>query len=835
MKSIWTLTFFAIGVFSLNFLPELPQSWVFIPGGLLISAAGFRSRQWWMIALVVGMVFGWFQAKSFQSSLLPESLNNRTLVLTGEVTSNPQRQGRSLKFDFLIESADLIEGGLVEERAVEEAKATKGSSANGNKDANKADTNLIEISGTHSFERTQPVHWMPGKTRLSFYGQEDLVVGERLTLRAKLKRPHGLMNPGLFDYQQWLVGKGYGATGYVREIDERHEYSDGAWTAVHRWRAHLVNKLREAGLPHWQIQAALLVGDRSDVESNHMDLFVRTGTIHLMVISGLHIGFIAGLGYFLGLTLGRCLSMVTGINAVYLASATSMLLATAYGVAAGLSMPTQRALIMLAALLLPRLILLRTFNWWGLSLALAVVAAVDPRAVLTTGFWLSYAAVVLIFISMRPGSRQDSHEGDGVARGNDFVRGPVLALLKIQCIFLIGFSGWVLLFQGQVQVQSLPANLVAVPLTGLLIVPMEFFGLLLHEIHPSWGNALWSWAGGLIDFQIWYLQWLDSNIDLGIVRPWASSSGSSAVTSWVGVLLAVAAMVVVSNLKLAWRFAALAIVMLIFWFKPNSPYALEIRVFDVGQGLAVLVRQPGYTLLYDTGPRFSGNFDAGADIILPSLRHLEISRLDDLVISHPDEDHIGGMSAVLDGIQVERLWIGRKARFPVPRSSQPCLAGKQWTVNGVVFHFLHPFELDHPEGHIDRRSDNDRSCVLLIEFGGQRVLLPGDISTQAEVDIVRKSNLPGPFTLVVAPHHGSKSSSSPLFVSRTQPQFLVFSSGYLNRFGHPHAQVQARYLRQGAQTLGTAELGMIRFLWRTQTEKPEIIVESSRRRFWWQQ
>jgi competence protein ComEC len=234
---------------------------------------------------------------------------------------------------------------------------------------------------------------------------------------------------------------------------------------------------------------------------------------------------------------------------------------------------------------------------------------------------------------------------------------------------------------------------------------------------------------------------------------------------------------------------------------PVRPPGLRVVVMDVGQGLAVLVQTADHALVYDAGPAFA-SADAGRSVIVPTLRRFGIARLDTLLISHGDADHLGGASTLL--AQFPEAELIAPERYGLnSRRYRRCVAGMEWHWEGVRFRILHP-------GRGENWSDNDGSCVLLVQSGGVAILLPGDIERRAEGHLVSRARLAA-VDLVIAPHHGSQSSSSPAFVGATRPRFIVFSAGYLNRWGFPHAGVAHRWTDAGACPLITGENGALVF------------------------
>lgn len=787
MKQIFVLLIFSIGVFAPNFFSKIP-SLVFLG---VFSAASlvlfYRFRQIWLIGLALGLIYGSLSASTFNDSILPESLNNQVFSIAGRIQGIPTRNDRIWRLEFIPEAIDLT---------AEQIAFYKSDS------------------------------YLPKKIRLSYYGnpEKPFVSGEWLSLEAKLKRPHGLMNFGLFDYQRWLIGQSYSATGYIKKLVNRSG-PKGSLAAVDAYRSYLSNFIEHSGVRHSGVQSALIVGDRQGISLELMELFVETGTVHLMVISGLHIGFVAAIGFFLSrwaislIAVTRIWSPINSLNSVRWASICALFFAFCYSAAAGFSIPTIRALVMLAAILLPKVFYLKASPWWGLCLALALVALIEPRAVLQNGFWLSFCAVVLIFISIK--WQGNSIESSRI-KGN-----PVFSLMRIQLIFLFGFSTTLLMIQGQINLASFLANMIAVPMTGLIIVPLEMLAVLLFQIKAEYAVLIWDMAGRVIELEIWLLELLNKHFEFVLVR--------TSIPIYLGVMAAIAGLMFFGLSKHHHRAVAIACILPAFVPLPAKESLLEVRVFDVGQGLSLLVRQPGYSLIYDLGPRFSDSFDSGANILVPSLSQIGINQIDDLIISHPDSDHIGGYKGLVAKKPASRVWIGRKSENTRIAHESACIAGRNWQVGAVMYEFISPVS-DDPGP--DTESDNDRSCVLKITLGQQVILLPGDISAGVERILAREQRfvrgVDDSVVLLIAPHHGSKTSSSEELIESAAPEYVVFSAGYMNRFGHPHVDVVNRYKQSGAKIYSTFKEGMIRFTWNDVNEPAVIKTEAEQRIFWWQ-
>ncbi len=635
--------------------------------------------------------------------------------------------------------------------------------------------------------------------RLSWYYGPQLEVGQNWAVTARLKRPRGFVNPRSFDYAAWLLSQEIMATGYIKE-GVRQQRASATWSGLEQLRKTLPQRLFDGQPQSQPFFRALLLGDMGQISADQWRVLQRTGTIHLMAISGLHVGLVAAIGYFVGWLLVRglaCVGLTRGnlwLSRLLPPIAASGL-AFGYSALAGFSIPTQRAMVVVALANLALLMGAKMNPLRLLALACILVLLTSPLAPTQTGFWLSFVAVLVLIVGF----------GGRVERLH-----PVSSLIRAQWLLAVGLVGPLLGVGQIISVVGPVANLIAVPLVSVFIVP----GLLLAALFSLISPLL---AGGIIHLldKLFALLWqylsLLSDATLALWWPaFPTTSGLIAVaacgslfvllprglyTRWLGVFLLGLALLAP---------------------RPPDP-SLRISVVDVGQGLAVWVHTPGYNLLYDTGPVFSADFDAGSRIVVPYLRTQGVHRLDTLIVSHGDNDHSGGLAGVLGNMPVEQLWLGDPIA-PFSRG-KPCVQGQLWQRGDVRFEMLWP----PPQSAY---TDNNNSCVLLLKLGQHNILLTGDIEKEVERRLLAEGRVPDKLTLVIAPHHGSKTSSSEGFVSSTQAQAVVFSAGYQSRFGHPHPDVVERYRRVDAQQFNTGEQGAISFQW--DSPESEFRVETAR-------
>ncbi len=593
--------------------------------------------------------------------------------------------------------------------------------------------------------------------------------GERWRVQAKVRAPWSMRNPGGFDYERWLLARRVDGTGYVRGAELLG--SGPAANTLQTVRAQLGARI-DAESRHPGIARALTLGDARHIGQAVWSLLRDTGTVHLLVVSGLHVGIAASFALLLTALLVRCLPGATAyLPAARCARAGGVLGAAAYVVLVGFDVPVTRALCMAAVAGIAVLASRRLGAWQCYCVALAVTLAGVPLAPLEHGFWLSFGAVgvlLLRFSNVRCAPR-------GMA--------PVRTLAQAQSALFIGMFPLLAAFTGQWAWVAPVANAVAVPLVSIAIVPP----LLAHAFLPVQYVARWSLRVG--DHAVTML--------LELLQMLAVPAVALAEQPLALVLLCIAAAAAwLLPLPRRWR-----VMLLPALAAPLAPAGsplpegvFRVHVLDVGQGSAAIVETRESTLLFDAGARYPSGFDIGERVVLPALAQLPRRQLDRLVVSHPDNDHAGGAEAVR-GVHGDALLI----------DSDGCHAHPAWQQDGVRFRFL-----THPRIR-QATSDNDRSCTLLVESGHARALLTGDTSARYETFIVRQAG--GPVDLLLAPHHGSISSSSPGFVSRLSPGVVVFSAGRGNRYKHPHAQVVARFRRAGSRLFVTHEHGMLR--WRS--------------------
>ena len=650
-------------------------------------------------------------------------------------------------------------------------------------------------------ERTlTPRAHVPRHIYLSTYRDknDELVevhAGERWQLTVRLKRPHGSSNPQGLDFEAWALENQLRAVGYVyaKGINQMVDALAEGYRMT-AWREDIAERFRTTlgDAPYAGVLIALAIGEQRGIPAAQWQIFTRTGINHLVSISGLHITLLSSMGFFLCYHLWRRSTRLTlRLPARKAAAVFALLVALGYAWLAGFAVPAQRTVYMVGAVALALWLNRRFSIGQILSLALLVVLLLDPWAVLAPGFWLSFSAVALIFFVTA--HRLTETPKNAWAR---WVWQPVREYFSVQWAMTIGLIPLLLAMFQQISLVSPLANAVAIPVVSLLVVPLTLLGAAL-----PWDAPLWAAHA--------VLEWLMRGLTLLNELPQAVwTQHAPPVWSIVLGIVGVVWMLLPRGFPARWLGAIWLLPM--FLNAPEAPAAGQVRlvVFDVGQGLAVAVQTRQHALLYDAGADFNSESDSGKRVIVPNLRAMGVAELDGMVLSHDDNDHVGGADSVLQAMPVG--WIRTSmsqaaVQADFERDGQPCLAGQHWEWDGVQFDFLHPAATDT----MADAQGNEQSCVLRISSGNQHILLVGDIEKQAEVRLLTEHAAQLPATLLVAPHHGSKTSSGEAFVAKVLPEYVVFTVGYRNRFGHPRAEVLQRYLDSGAEVLRSDQHGAI--------------------------
>ncbi len=660
-------------------------------------------------------------------------------------------------------------------------------------------------------ERVEPARCRgPERVQLAYYGDARLAPGQRWRLQVRLKRPWGQVNPAASSRQAWYAQAGLDATGSVTSRPpQRLGASDALDAAHHRLRAKVSQALARLPLAGdtAAVLAAVTVADRSGLDAGLWRVFQRFGVTHMLVISGLHIGLVAGLGFALGRGLGWPAGRLGAIRgASFLPGGVALLCAAGYSALAGFSLPTQRALAMLVCIVAAGWAGRLAGSWRNLWLAAAVVLGLNPLAGLGSGFWLSCLAVACLLWQAQ------------WRAGASFWR-TALRTHLFMSLAMLPLSSW---WFGGASLVAAPANLLLVPLLGLYVIPLALLGTGLLLLESAWALPLWRAAAWPLDYLLPAGRLVVANHADGLYRFLNPGPMANLLAA-----LAVGAAVIPG----AWRARLWAPVLLMPLLLPPrmavtaTPEAVHLLFLDVGQGTSVLVYDRDHALLYDTGGGVPGVYSQAENVLLPLLRSRGIRRLDTLVLSHGDADHSAGLRPLQRALPVDRLWVGADLAY-LPGAAT-CIAGKaQSWGRAVRWRVLAPAA----ERGLTR---NNGSCVLQLWIHGRAVLLSGDIDVDRERTLVRRWGPALRSDWLLAAHHGSRSSSSHALLKTVRPAHVVFSHGYANHFGHPHAAVLARFGGYGARRWSTARHGAIELVLEP-AAAPRIITHRQRQARYWQ-
>lgn len=608
-------------------------------------------------------------------------------------------------------------------------------------------------------------------------------LGQQWRFQVKLKRPHGMSNPAGFDVIQHWWSQQIMATGYVRGKDPQQSLLTETSNVITKLRQHLLDAMQTVAT-QTKLSGfipALTLAERSGIEQSQWQLLRSTGTSHLMAISGLHVGMVALWAFVCIRFIWVSVPFLTQfIAADRIAALAACLLAGFYSLLAGLSLPTMRALIMLCVVMLAVFLKRRIRPGYALAWALLMVLLFDPIAVLSPSFVLSFSAVSLIGFVMTGRVSEQSWWS---------------AWWRLQGAITLGLLPFNLHYFQQVAVYSVLANFFAIPLVTFWILPASLLGCLGLPFKLS--SVCWQ-------FSLKGLQLLWWGLSKVALLPHAIWHPASLPLNLQGLLLIALLIALLPRGFPARYLSSFALLPLVFWHSPRPAEAsVKLTLLDVGQGLATVIETQKHVLVFDTGARFSSEFNMGSAVVVPYLRSVGYHQIDTLLVSHGDNDHAGGADAILQSLTVNTFYTSVPYRWPTLAST--CRAGQHWQWDGVKFRVLYPRHHDLGEG-------NDSSCVVQISIGQQAILLTGDIEKQAEKRLLSYTHHQLRSTVLIAPHHGSKTSSSWSFLHAVNPQWVLISVGKRNRYHLPNKKILQRYHQLGGKIIQTSEAGAVTLL-----------------------
>jgi len=730
---------FLTGIVVLAFYPGSPGVELLMAVPLVILMV-LKPRWRFLLLLPLGFAWAWWYAQANLDHQLPSNLEGKDILLQGVVVTLPKSDKKSVRFGVEIQSGR---------------------------------------------QGTRELTDLPHLVRLGWYrtGMRP-GAGEKWQFLVRMKRPHGMHNPGGFDYEGWLFRNGYGATGYVRpsKLNKKLAEPNGL-NRLHAWRQSIAEQIVSSidDVEAAGILAALAVGDRRGISRFQWELLTATGTNHLVAISGLHIGLVAAMVFFVSRRLwGLSTFCVVKAPAPIVAAVFASIAALVYAGLAGFSLPTLRALVMLAVVM--GAILLRTpvkpIN--GIVIAALAVLGPDPMAALAPGFWLSFGAVVVLFYGL------SGRIGRSKAPSS---------WMQAQWVVALGLSPLLLLMFRQTSIVSPLANALAIPLIGLIVVPLVLLATLLMLATPVPLDWIWWLPEKLVLLALHLLGYLSDLPGAVWYQPIADG--------WVFLFTLAGTALVLAPRGLPGRWLASFMFLPIVLVRPPTPLQGEVwmDVLDVGQGLSVVIRTSEHNLLYDTGPGYGKSFNAGSAAVVPYLRANGISKLDRLILSHGDNDHAGGLASVVDAIPIDEILTGSPERVS-DFNPITCTSENSWEWDNVRFRIIYPPPFANLKG-------NHATCVLLVESEYGNLLIPGDIEKKDEAWLLQNAAEALQASVLIAPHHGSKTSSTPNFLAAVNPTSVVFSAGYRNRFKLPAAEVVERYRLFDSEIWNTARHGAV--------------------------
>jgi len=742
---------FVVGVFCLqqvSTLPSLYWACLILPIAFFAYQLRFSSRiqqaSKAALCLLTSLMLGFFWAAGFATvrmvDALPHAWESRSIELTGVVATLPELTQRGERFQFDVDHV-LTKGATVPRHI------------------------SLVFYPAGSWDEVP-----------AFPRAAQFRAGERWRLTVRLKRPHSTQNPHVFDFESLMLANNIRATGSIKAKAKNEKLQDFVWRPQYVIE-HLreLAKLRIAHVltdkQYLGVVQALVMGDDSAITFDDWQVFLRTGTSHLMSISGLHITMLSGLAFALvSFVWRRVPQLASRLPTRKAAVVVGALTALSYSLIAGFSVPTQRTLYMLTVFAIALWSGRQLVMTQVLAFAVLVVVLLDPWAVVSAGFWLSFGAVAMISYAL--GGRVGQPHWFKVA-------------VQTQWAVTVGMVPLLLMMFHQASMISLVANAFAIPLISFVVTPLALLGSFLPidaALNLSY-QALWLCMEAL--------KWLNQLPN----AVWQQHT--PAMWTLLPAVVGVVWVLLPRGVPMRWLGLVGFLPMLLIAAPRPAHGEMRITVLDVGQGLSVLVQTATRAFLYDAGPKYSQQSDAGARIVVPFLQGEGISALDGLMVSHDDNDHSGGMDSLL--AQMPVTWLASSLpdsrKYSTPVNKMRCFAGQQWVWDDVRFHVLFPTLESYEDSSI---KDNNRSCVIKISNSAGSLLLVGDIEKQAEFQLVDSSADGLKSDILVAPHHGSKSSSTKVFIDAVQPKHTVFTAGYLNRFKHPAPKVVARYQDAGS-------------------------------------
>lgn len=667
---------------------------------------------------------------------------------------------------------------------------------------------VVDVGAVRGRGRSGPAH---GKVLLQVrHAERPWMQGDEIRGWLRLRRPRNFGNPGEFDYERHLARRAIRVTAFLyRDAEvERRAAQERSIRAA--WRSGVAELFaRRAGGDEGRLLAALVLGMGASLPAALRESFAQAGVSHILAVSGLHVGFVAAVAYGgIRWLLTRSEWLMLRFVVPRLAAALTLVPVLLYAGIAGSNVATGRAVLM-ASLVFGSVLVDRQRNL-AVALALAAVAAIalTPGVTADVSFQLSFAAVAALLVAIERFQRWWPEWEEATLLRLQPRRAWLLRLLATYAVVsaaaLIATSPLVAYHVNRVSLAAPIANLLVTPILGSLVVPLGLTAALAYPLSETFAGGLVGAASPLISLSVYLVQ--------GIAAVPGSSFRTTTPGWWMlGALYLAGAMVLLGGRRA--RRAGLAIACaglalpgvghLGAWLGPRE---LRVTFLSVGQGDGAVVELPGGgVMVIDGGGLANSTFDVGERVVAPYLWQRGIARVDVLVVSHPDWDHFGGLRFLAENFRPREVWVGdggvdtaswRQFAAAVEGSGAawvPVRRGDRWDLGGVDFRVLWP-----PVGAGDLRP-NDRSVVMMVEYAGERILLPGDAEARSEAALVALEGTRLQSRILKAPHHGSATSSSPAFIDAVAAETVVVSAGSYNRYGLPNRDVLRRYRRAGAR------------------------------------
>ena len=752
-SSYFVLSCFIFGNALTLFQGELFSWWGLLSASVLCVVLAIRWRYMISIAaLVLGVFCASAQFSLHQESILPSQWERKEIGLTAQIMGLPKRRGRDVSFRAKVVGQDTSP----------------------------------ELAG------------LLGKyLQLSCYRcPHTFNAGDVWRLSVRLKRPHGYASDGAFDYEKYLFRHQLVAKGYLRlKLDNtllapakpnlnflRLSIKERVYKLLNESVSNAsAEPVNGVGL---SVITALSIGDKSGFSAQQRQVLQDSGLSHLFAISGLHIGLVFATVMFVAKYLFSLYPLLfERIPRPYLCLVPAASAAIVYAGLAGFAVSTQRALLMLSVFMLTRLLVRDVSLLKVLLISAAILLAIDPFALLDTGFWLSCGAVLIIYLATASSSGDER-----------------VGLIRLQVCIWLGMLPLSAVFFGKLSLTSPVLNLVAVPLFCCVLIPATLLGILLNEVGLAIvAKPILIALSAVYDKTFLLLEWAASYrysvVDISSVEWWHWALFIVALVLYRFARLGAYCVYALFFTTMLWPTTATVA------NAPDSGQLLKVTLLDVGQGLAMVIQTEKSVTVYDTGPKYSSGFTAADAVLVPYLRSNGIERIDRLIISHADNDHIGGYQAVVEAFDVGQVLTSRVDKLP---AASLCQQGQQWREGNTEFKIISP-NSKTPKG------SNNGSCVLKLNHDGVSLLITGDIEKQVERFLLaQQADLKADIMLV--PHQGSKTSSTAAFIEAVGPKLALVAAGYLNHYGHPHSSVAARYANRGIELLSTVDSGTIEVL-----------------------